>query len=72
MYALPWLAKQPMQQALIPLLIPHTFRHLGMAFFVPGLEVQPLPASFAVAAAYGDLISGVLALVSLIALHARW
>lgn len=71
-YVAPWLAKQPTRQALVPLLIPHAFRHLGMAFLVPGLVVQQLPTFFAVAAAYGDLISGLLALVSLIALHARW
>ncbi len=71
-YAAPWLAKQPIRLALIVLIFPHAFRHLGLAFLVPGLVAGPLPSSFAVAAAYGDLASGVLALLSLVALRARW
>ncbi len=71
-YVAPWLAKQPTHQALEPLLIPHTLRHIGMAFFVPGLVLQPLPTSFVTAAAYGDLLSGLLAILSMIALRARW
>ena len=71
-YVVPWLAKQPTRQALIPLIIPHAFRHIGLAFLVPGLVVQPLPSFFAYTAAYGDFISGLLALFSLIALRARW
>ena len=71
-YVVPWLAKQPIRQALSLLIIPHAFRHVGLAFLVPGLVVQPLPNFFAYAAAYGDFISGLLAIVSLIALRARW
>lgn len=71
-YVAPWLTKQPIHQALIPLIIPHTFRHIGLAFLVPGLVAQPLPSFFAYPAAYGDFISGLLALFSLIALRARW
>ncbi|MEM9483136.1 MAG: hypothetical protein AAGA83_05540 [Cyanobacteria bacterium P01_F01_bin.116] len=71
-YLLPWLAKKPTHQALMPLIIPHAFRYLGLAFLVPQLVAQPLPGSFADAAAYGDFISGLLALFSLIALRASW
>ncbi len=71
-YVVPWLAKQPIHQALSVLIIPHAFRHVGLAFLVPGLVLQPLPSFFAYTAAYGDLISGLLALASLIALRARW
>lgn len=71
-YVLPWLAQYATRQALVPLLIPHTLRHLGMAFLVPGLVVQALPNGFAYAAAYGDLISGLLALLALVALRAHW
>ncbi len=71
-YVAPWLAEKPIHQALIALTFPHAFRHLGLAFMVPGLVAQPLPSSFAFAAAYGDLASGLLALLSLVALRRRW
>lgn len=71
-YVLPWLAKKPTHQALMPLVFPHALRHLGLAFLVPELVAQPLPSFFASAAAYGDFISGLLALASLIALRTRW
>ena len=71
-YATPWLAAKPMEAALMVLLIPHAFRHVGMAFLVPALNQPGMPADFATAAAYGDLLSGVLALTALIALKGRW
>ncbi len=43
-----------------------------MVFLVPGVVVQPLPGAFANAAAYGDLVSGVLALLALFALRTGW
>ena len=71
-YVLPWLAEQPTHQALMPLIFPHALRHLGLAFLVPELIAQPLPSFFACTAAYGDFISGLLALGALVALRARW
>ncbi len=43
-----------------------------MSFLVPNLLVQPLPGSFANPAAYGDLVSGLLAILCLVALRSRW
>ncbi len=71
-YVTPWLAEKPTHQALMVLIFPHAFRHIGLAFLVPGLVAQPLPSSFASAAAYGDFVSGLLALLSLVALRGRW
>ncbi len=68
----PWLAKMPQHQALFWLTLPHAFRHIGMVFLVPGVVAQPLPADFALPAAYGDLVTGVLALLALIALRTGW
>ncbi len=68
----PWLAKMTQHQALFWLTLPHAFRHIGMVFLVPGVVAQPLPAAFAMPAAYGDLVTGVLALLALIALRAGW
>ena len=67
----PWLAKQTRDEALFWLTLPHAFRHVGMVFLVPGVVAQPLPDSFAIPAAYGDLLAGVLALLALVLLRAR-
>lgn len=65
----PWLASQPQREALFWLTLPHAFRHIGMVFLVPGVVAQPLPADFAIPAAYGDLLTGVLALIALVLLR---
>ena len=68
----PWLKKKSLNDALFFLIIPHAFRHMGMVFLIPGVVAQPLPESFAGPAAYGDLITGVLAILALIALRSKW
>ena len=68
----PWLDHKPRQQALFWLTLPHAFRHIGMVFLVPGVVAHPLPGAFATPAAYGDLVTGVLALVALFALRIGW
>ncbi len=68
----PWLDKMSPHDALFWLTLPHAFRHMGMVFLVPGVVARPLPDTFAAAAAYGDLITGVLALFALIALRTSW
>ncbi len=71
-YLSPWLVKLPQHQALLWLSLPHAFRHVGLVFLVPGVVDQPLPTEFAGPAAYGDLVTGVLALFAIIALGSRW
>jgi hypothetical protein len=71
-YVSPWLAEKSIQFALILLIFPHAFRHVGLTFFVPGLVDSSLPASFANMAAYGDLVSGLLAIVVLVSLRKNW
>jgi len=68
----PWLDTLPQREALFWLTVPHAFRHVGMVFLVPGVVAQPLPESFAVPAAYGDLVTGLLALSALILLRTGW
>lgn len=68
----PWLNKKAPRDALFWLTLPHAFRHLGMVFLVPGVVSRELPPSFATAAAYGDLATGVIALLALVALRTRW
>ncbi len=65
----PWLDEQPFRVALTVLIAPHAFRHIGMSFLVPTLNHGTLPTDFATAAAYGDLIAGLLALFAILALQ---
>jgi hypothetical protein len=67
-YFWPELRIRQRAEALRPLLIFHSFRFVGLAFLVPGVVSPDLPSSFAHAAAYGDLIAAVLALMSLMLL----
>ncbi len=71
-YVAPWLAGKPVEQALVPLIFPHAFRHMGLLFLVPGVVAEPLPPEFADPAAYGDLASGLLAILALVALRGGW
>ncbi len=71
-YVSPWLANKAMNAALMFLIFPHALRHLGLAFLVPGLVDDSLPESFANAAAYGDFVTGLLAILALFVLRAEW
>jgi hypothetical protein len=68
----PWLARQTRREALFWLTLPHAFRYIGLVFLVPGVVAQPLPSDFANPAAYGDLLTSVLALLALVALRTGW
>ena len=67
-YIWPKLRNRDRAEALRPLLILHSFRFMGLAFLVPGVVSPDLPSSFARAAAYGDLVAAILALLALISL----
>src|SRR5579859_7731473 len=67
-YIWPQLRHQQRAEALRPLLILHSFRFLGLAFLVPGVVSPDLPPTFAHAAAYGDIVAAILALLALISL----
>jgi hypothetical protein len=49
----------------------HSFRFFGLVFILPGIVGPNLPAGFATAAAYGDLATGVLAMLALLAARIR-
>ncbi len=68
----PWLEKKSPHDALFWLTLPHAFRYMGMVFLVPGVVARPLPGAFATPAAYGDLVTALLALLALIALRTGW
>ena len=71
-YWAPRLARLPLEAALTPLLLLHLSRVLGLTFLVPTVVDPSLPRSFAVPAAYGDLIAAALALLSIVALRTGW
>jgi hypothetical protein len=70
-YIVPRLSKQPRVQALLPLVLLHTFRTVGLVFLFPQVTGGALPLSFAVPAAYGDLLTTGLAGLSVFALRLR-
>ncbi len=74
LYILPRLRAMRWEEAILPLVVPHTFRFVGLSFLIPGVVSPSLPAAFAAPAAYGDLIAAILAVVATFALsaHAAW
>jgi hypothetical protein len=72
LYAWPRLQMMNRDRALLVLVAPHMFlRFLGLSFLVPGVVSPSLPAAFAVPAAYGDFVAGLLAIAAAVALSRR-
>ena len=71
-YVAPALSRLDRKAALTPFLLLHATRYVGLAFLIPGVTAEPLDPRFAEAAAYGDLVAAVLALVALLALRLNW
>ena len=67
-YIWPELRIRPRAEALRPLLMLHSFRFFGLAFLVPGVVSPDLPSTFAHAAAYGDIVAAMLAVLALVSL----
>jgi hypothetical protein len=70
-YVVPRLSKQPRVEALIPLILLHTFRTVGLVFLFPQVMGGALPPGFATPAAYGDLLTTGLALLAACTLRFR-
>jgi hypothetical protein len=70
-YVVPALRRLSWQRALEPLLLLHTFRHVGLMFLASGAVKTALPAAFAGPAAWGDLLAAALAFVAIFSLRAR-
>ena len=70
-YIVPRLSKQPRMQALLPLVLLHTFRTAGLVALFPQVTGGALPPGFAVPAAYGDLLTTGLAWLAAFALRLR-
>jgi hypothetical protein len=71
-YVWPWLSARGRTEALRPILLLHSFRFAGLAFLIPGIVSANLPSAFAHAAALGDIVAAMLALVALLTEHRAW
>ena len=56
-YVLPKLHELKPRTILLPILLLHSFRHLGLMFLAPGATYPGIPAPFAYPAAFGDLLA---------------
>jgi len=65
LYLLPLIPRVRPRQILIPILLLHSTRHLGLMFLSPGAIYPGMPEQFAYPAAFGDLITAVLALMAI-------
>jgi len=64
-YLLPQLGRLRPRTVLIPILLLHSLRHLGLMFLTRGATYPGLPPQFAYPAALGDLLTAVLAFVAI-------
>jgi len=65
-YIQPKLPQLRPQTVLLPILLLHSFRHLGLMFLAPGATYAGIPAQFAYPAALGDLLAAVLAAAAIV------
>ena len=72
LYLLPNLEKLQPRTVLLPILLLHSFRHLGLMFLAAGATYPGIPAQFAYPAAFGDLLAALLALAAIPAVAGNW
>lgn len=65
LYLLPLVSRIRPQQILVPILLLHSTRHLGMMFLTRGATYHGLPPEFAYPAAFGDLVTAILAFAAI-------
>lgn len=67
LYLIPALPRLELRTVVLPILLLHAMRHLGLMFLAPGAVFPGIPAQFAYPAAFGDLITAVLAVIAIVA-----
>lgn len=70
-YVLPWLKSMDPAEAQRIIATLHSFRFFGLVFILPGVVGPNLPGDFAVVAAFGDIATGVLAMLALSSFRIR-
>ena len=71
-YVFPRLPELRPKTVLLPILLLHSLRHLGLLFLAPGATYAGLPLQFAYPAAFGDLLAALLALGAIPAVARNW
>jgi len=71
-YVVPRLRPLSPAAALVPLVWVHVFRIVGGSILAPGSVGPGVPAEFREMVGYGDMVTAILGLATLIALRARW
>ena len=71
-YVIPVLKRMKKGEALQPLLLLHSFRHIGLMFLAIGAVKYELPTAFSVPAGLGDLTASLLAFLALAFIRLRW
>jgi hypothetical protein len=71
LYLLPKLDELEPRTVLLPILLLHGLRHLGLMFLAPGAIYAGIPPEFAYPAAFGDLLAAILALIAIPAVATR-
>ena len=61
LYIVPKLDEWAPRTILLPILLLHATRHLGLMFLAPGATYSGIPAQFTYPAAFGDLLAAALA-----------
>ena len=64
-YLLPKIQEFKPQTILVPILLLHSLRHLGLMFLTPGAVYSGMPQQFAYPAAIGDFIAALLAFAAI-------
>src|SRR4029450_9339038 len=64
-YLLPLVSRVRPQVILVPILLLHSMRHLGLMFLTRGPPFPGMPLEFAYPAAVGDLITAILAFAAI-------
>jgi len=71
LYLLPKLDELEPRTVLLPILLLHATRHLGLMFLAPGAVYAGIAPQFAYPAAFGDLLAAILALIAIPAVATR-
>ncbi|HEY3177514.1 MAG TPA: hypothetical protein VGL25_01380 [Casimicrobiaceae bacterium] len=70
-YVLPMMSELTLEQRLIPLTWLHVFRYVALVGLLPGQVSAEVPPDPLAAVVYGDMLSGLLALVVVVMLRYR-
>jgi hypothetical protein len=70
-YVLPRLQSMERMEAQRVIATVHSFRFFGLVFLLPGVVGPNLPAGFATFSAYGDFLTGILAILALLPVRVR-